>query len=85
MLMHTNDGAIDENLFKIRVFGPFLEYCCAYPALLPTRESLVHAIPVTKLFGKITPRRTGASEPENRFDKKPVVGATTPWIRCLTW
>jgi len=44
MLMDTNDGTVDENLFKIRVFGQFLEHLGPYFALLPTRESLVFRV-----------------------------------------
>jgi hypothetical protein len=81
MLMDSNDRTVDENLFKIDVFGQFLEYLGPNSALLPTGESLVHAVALPELLRKIAPRRADARKPDNRLHKEPIVGTTLPGIR----
>ena len=61
--MHTNDGSIHHDIFKVSILGEKLEDALKGPALNPAAKTLENRIPVTTLGGKVAPRRTGTRNP----------------------
>jgi hypothetical protein len=61
--MHTNNGSIHHDIFKVGIFGEKLEDALEGPALDPAPEPLENRISVTKLGGKVAPRRADTRAP----------------------
>jgi len=84
MLVRPDDGRVDHDVFEVRVVGHRHEQPVPNAILRPARKANEHTVPVSKNFWKITPRRTRSRQPENGFDKQPVVGSAPPWIADLS-
>ena len=83
--MHSNHGAVDEHIFEIRVAGKRLEDGGPDFALLPAGKAFVHGIPGAELLRQITPRRTGAQDPQHGLHEQPVVVGRAPRIGGFAW
>src|SRR4051812_27138708 len=71
VLMHPDDGAIDDHVLEIRIVRQGLEDPTEHAPLDPSAKAL--KVPVPKSLGKVAPRRPDTDNPENRFDEKSVV------------
>ena len=71
--MDPDDRAVDHDVFEVGVLGQPIEKTlpCALPG--PSPEARVNAVPLAELVGQVAPRRSGTRDPQNRFDKKPIV------------
>lgn len=74
MLMGTNNSAVDERLFEIRILRQVGKDAMPYASPRPTGKALIDTVPRTELPGKIAPRASGAGNPQHRLDEQPVVG-----------
>jgi len=68
--MHTNNGSIHHDIFKVGIFTEKLKDALEGPALNPAPEPLEYRIPVTETRRQIAPRGAGTSNPQYRFDKE---------------
>jgi hypothetical protein len=73
MLMGSDDGGIDDQIFEVRIIGHRLEYPIPDAFDAPPAEAPEHAVPIAKRLRKITPRRAGTHDPEHAFHEHPVV------------
>src|SRR5271165_79363 len=71
--MCPDDGGIDNQVFEVWIIGHRLKHPPPDALLAPTVEASKDAVPRAKNFGKIAPRRARPHDPENRFDKHPVI------------
>ncbi len=84
MLVRPDDGRVDHDVFEVRVVGHRHEQPVPNAILRPARKTNEHTVPVSENFWKITPRRTRSRQPENGFDKQPIVGSAPAWIAHLS-
>jgi hypothetical protein len=73
VLVHPDDGAIDDDVFEVGIRRQGSEKLIEHAASDPPTESLKHRIPIPEILGKVAPGRSNPNNPENRFDKKAVV------------
>lgn len=73
MLMGSNDGGIDDQIFEVRIIGHRLEHPIPDALDAPPAEAPEHAIPVAKHLRKITPWRARAHDPKHALHEHPVV------------
>jgi hypothetical protein len=73
VLVHPDDGAIDNHVLEVRVVRQGLEDPIEHASLDPSAKALKDRVPVPESLGKVAPRRPDPHNPENRFDEKPVV------------
>lgn len=73
MLVGPDERAVDEDIFEIRILAERLEDPLPDPLLRPAPEARIDGEPPAERFRQIAPRRAGARNPKNRFDKEPVV------------
>jgi hypothetical protein len=73
VLMHPDDGAIDDHVLEIRIVRQGLEDPTEHAPLDPSTKALKDRVPVPGSLGKVAPRRPDTDNPENRFDEKSVV------------
>src|SRR6202044_4067689 len=73
VLMRSNDGGIDDQIFKVRIIGHRLEDPPPNPLDAPSTEAPKHAVPIAKRLRKITPRRARTHDPQHTFHKHPIV------------
>jgi hypothetical protein len=73
MLVHPDDGSIDDHVLEIRIVRQGLEYLIEHASLDPSAKALKDRVPLPEILGKVAPRRPDTHNPENRFDEKPVV------------
>ena len=71
MLVHPDDGAIDDHVLEVRVVRQGLEDPIEHASLDPSAKAL--KVPLPESLGKVAPRRPDTHNPENRFDETPVV------------
>ena len=62
--MSANNGAVNEQMFQVRVSSAKLMKLLEYASVSPTCKAFINSIPIAVLFGKQTPLRTRASDPE---------------------
>src|SRR6185437_7732627 len=73
MLVDPDDRAIDDRVLEIRVAGQALEDVLEDALQRPPAEALEDRVPVPELAMEIAPGRSGASKPQHRFEKAPVI------------
>lgn len=73
MLMDFGDSTVDVKEFDVGGGGESLEDVLPYAFVGPAVVADVDAMPVSEIGRKISPWRTGAVDPENRFEKEPIV------------
>ena len=73
VLVHPDDGAIDDDVFEVGIRRQGFEHLIEHAASDPPTESLKHRVPLPEILGKVAPGRSNSNNPENRFDKKSVV------------
>ena len=73
VLVHPDDGAIDDDVFEVGIRRQGFEKLIEHAASDPPTESLKHRVPVPEILGKVAPGRSNPNNPENLFDKKAVV------------
>ena len=73
MLVDPDECAIDQDIFEIRIVAERLEDALPDPLLRPAPEARIDGVPLAERFRQIAPRRAGARNPKNGFDKQPVV------------
>jgi hypothetical protein len=71
VLVHSDDGSIDDHVLKIRIVRQGLEDPIEHATLDPSAKAL--KVPVPETLGKVAPRRPDTHNPENSFDETPVV------------
>ena len=71
VLVHPDDGAIDDHVLEVRVVRKGLEEPIEHASLDPSAKAL--KVPVPESLGKVAPRRSNTHNPENSFDEQPVV------------
>lgn len=71
VLVHPDDGAIDDHVLEVRVVRQGLEDPVEHASPGPSAKAL--KVPVAESLGKVAPGRPDTHNPENRFDEKPVV------------
>ena len=75
--MGAHDGAIDDQIFHVRVVNEMLMHPFPDSFVAPASEALVDAVPVTVALWQKPPLRTAASHPDYGFDKPAAVGFLT--------
>jgi len=85
MLVGTNDGGIDEQLFHVGIATQHVGHALPDAAVTPTGEANICAMPVAQFARQISPRTACAQNPENRLDEETVVSRRTAWIAGLAW
>ncbi len=65
--MGADDGAIDDQVFHIRVLDEMLMHPLPYSFFTPTGKTLVDAVPVAVAFGKQSPGRSATRHPQDGF------------------
>ena len=77
MLVDPDECAVDEDIFEIGIVAERLENPLPDPFLRPAPEARIDGEPLAERFRQIAPRRAGARNPKNGFDKEPVVTPAT--------
>ena len=67
--MRSNDRAVDDEVFHIRVIDEVLVHPFPDPSFAPSYKPLVYAIPLAILGRKQPPLCPGPSDPEDGLDK----------------
>lgn len=83
--MDLDDSAINESIFKVRVFTHRFEKTLEYTGLGPPAKPPELAVPMAKGRWQIAPRRAGAHPPQDRFQKQTIVFCRCSGIADLTW
>src|SRR4029077_10788383 len=69
----ANNSGVDHHVFVVGIARQQLENPCKNPALGPTAETLMHALPIAKARRQITPRNAGSEPVQNGFNEQPVI------------
>src|SRR5712691_7457224 len=85
MLVRPHDGGIDDQVFEVRIFTELGEKTLPNALFCPSPETPEHAVPFAKLFGQVTPRRSGTDQPQHTVDEQPIVLAVPPLVAFLAW
>jgi hypothetical protein len=67
--MGPDDGAIEDQMFHIRVIGKMLIHFVPNILISPASKAFVDAIPMAILVWQQPPLGAAASDPEDAFDK----------------
>jgi hypothetical protein len=78
MAMNLDDRSVDHRIFHVGLITDSLEQTLKDVGLHPIPESLKNGVPFTELSRKIAPWTAGTSNPQNRFDKAPIIRSTRP-------
>lgn len=71
--MSAYDGAVENQVFHVRLIGKLLQHVCPDPGVAPASKPFVDAVPFTVLAWQQTPLRTTAINPEHRFQEASAV------------
>jgi hypothetical protein len=63
--MSGDNGAVDQNVFEIRIPGQALEDTFKNASSDPPTKAFEHAVPVTELIRQVTPWQAGAHTPQH--------------------
>lgn len=63
--MSANDGAVNEQVFKVRVSSAKLMQLLEDAGISPAGKAFIDGIPIAVLFREQSPLRTTASDPED--------------------
>jgi hypothetical protein len=85
VLVHPDDGAIDDHVLEVRVVRQGLEDPIEHASLDPSAKALKDRVPVPESLGKVAPRCPDTHNPKNRFDEKPVVRSRAARILNFSW
>ena len=69
--MGTNHGAVNDEVFHIRVMDEVLMHSLPDTLHAPAREPLVDAVPSAILGWEQSPLGAGPGDPQDTFDKAP--------------
>jgi hypothetical protein len=83
MLVRSHNGGIDDQVFEVRIFTQLSEKPLPDALLGPPPETSEHAVPVTKLFGQVAPRRAGTDQPQYGINEQTIVLAVPTLIALL--
>jgi hypothetical protein len=83
MLVRPHNGGIDDQVFEVWIFAQLGEKTLPNAFSCPSPETPEHTVPFAKLIGQITPRRSGADQPQHSIDEQAVVLAVPPLITFL--
>src|SRR6266481_8703704 len=75
VLVGSDDGGIDDQIFEVRVIGHRLEDPPPNTLDAPSTEAPEHAVPIPERFRKITPGRARTDDPKHTFHEHPVVAS----------
>src|SRR5713226_713227 len=76
---------IGDQVFEVRIFTELGEKTLPNALFCPSPETPEHAVPFAKLFGQVTPRRSGTDQPQHTVDEQPIVLAVPPLVAFLAW
>ena len=76
--MDFRDGAIDQDVFKVRRVSQGMEKLLPHPRVRPTPEPRMHCGPFAEHLRQITPAGRIAGHPQDRINKQPVVDPAPP-------
>ena len=71
--MGANDGAINEQMFKVRISGAKLMQLLENTGISPAGKAFIDRIPIAIGFGKQAPLSTGARNPEKGGEETPTL------------
>jgi hypothetical protein len=77
--MRPHNGAVEQDILHVRIFGEMLMQIDPHPMLAPTRKAFVDRIPVALVFRKQAPLCATAQDPQNRFHELP----TFSFLSCI--
>lgn len=79
VLVHSSTGAVDHQILVIAMEGADGgEQSLPQSVADGASEVGIYALPSTEAAGQITPRRSGAQDPKDRFQSQPLIRAFTP-------
>jgi hypothetical protein len=84
MLVDPDERAINEDIFEIGIVAERLENPLPNALLRPAPEACICRKPLAERCRQIAPRRSRPRNPENRFDKEPVVMSAAAGIPGFT-
>jgi hypothetical protein len=73
MLMNTDDGGVDDQIFEVWIIGHGKENPLPDAFLAPPAETAEHTVPIAENRRQVTPWRARSHDPQHTFDKHPVV------------
>ena len=77
-------AGVDHQPFVIGIDDQFLQQGLPEPLVAPAAKATVGVFPVPIIGRQIPPGSTGAQDPENGVEKKPVVfGSATPELSLI--
>jgi hypothetical protein len=85
VLVHPNDGSVDDHVLEVGIFRQDLEDPVEHAAFGPAAKSLKGRVPVPEARGKVAPRRPDTHDPQNRLQEKPVIGCRPAWVSGFSW
>src|SRR5262252_2964048 len=71
--MSAHNSSVDHHVFVIGVARQQPENPLKNPALRPSAETLMHALPIAEARRQIAPRNTGSEPVQKGFNKQPVI------------
>src|SRR5258705_1558470 len=80
MLMGSDDGGIDDQIFEVRIIGHHPKDALPNTLEAPSTEAPEYAVPVPEHFREVSPRRPGPHDPQYAFNEHPVVSAGRPLL-----
>jgi len=83
MLVGSDNGGVDKQLFKVSVSRKFAGHAFPDARVTPSREAHVCAVPIAKFSGKIPSRNPRTHDPKYRLDEKSIVLGRTARISCF--
>ena len=75
MLVGSDDGGIDDQVFEVRIIGHRLKDAAPDAFGAPSTEAPEYAVPIPEHFRKITPGRARAHDPKHASHEHPVIAA----------
>ncbi len=83
--MRPHDGAVDDQIFKVRIFTQVLEKALPNALARPPPEAGVNCIPGAKFWWQIAPRRACARNPEHGVNEQSGIRASAAPVAGLAW
>ncbi len=71
--MGAHNGAVQHDIFHIRVEGKVLMHFISDAMLTPTGKALVDRVPVPVALGQEPPLRAAARDPQHSLDKETAI------------
>ncbi len=83
VLVCSHDRRVYDEVLEIGILAYLFEDARPNPMLRPPRKAPPNRVPLAEFRRQITPRRPSATQPQNRFDKAPIVLPVTTRIALL--